>query len=515
LNKACNFQLNYFIKMLNLNDVKTNQMTIKMKIPHVVFMAIVFITGAVNANIFDPENENTQWVCGSDLNGNGYVGESGETALCSGVATDKYCPIGSAMCVTDTDTKTAPSTCGEGDLNSEGICEKKIDECKYQVGSVNYHWTELRSRPITYIIWGNEGYWGTNLATGAWIPPPSYIKRGRLMSSENSWVRYEICMERTIKYEPTCEDGFSYSSENNQCEQTISIDVCPIGDYACVADGSAHFCSPHTCIDKNDDTNSVVDDLDGKLLIDDGEKNNEGLCLDQVFIYSGRKQRCLKSGVESAFQNCCKDKGKVFQDNAGSISSIGTTAGVISDVYKMAEIAYITYEAQTAAGVGSAFASELAANAAQQQLMVAFDPTSIAISVAMYFVMEWVANACDQMDLETAMANSSGYCVEVGEFCKKDVKFIGCIQKARSFCCFNSKLARIIQEQGRPQLTTIDGFGTPVNPQCRGFTPEEFQRLDFSKIDLTEYVEDLQKNTQLQVEKEIQDITEDFFNKVK
>lgn len=112
---------------------------------------------------------------------------------------------------------------------------------------------------------------------------------------------------------------------------------------------------------------------------------------------------------------------------------------------------------------------------------------------------------CDQQDIITSTFNDSKYCHEVGEYCIKRWPFVGCVQKAKSFCCFNSKLARIIHEQGRPQLEVFqpNGAWTGIpgdpnfsvrNPNCRGFTPEEFQSLDFNKIDLSEYIEDIQKN---------------------
>ena len=88
----------------------------------------------------------------------------------------------------------------------------------------------------------------------------------------------------------------------------------------------------------------------------------------------------------------------------------------------------------------------------------------------------------------------------IGNFCSKelDLKFTKiCIQKSDSYCAFNSKLARIIQEQGREQLNI--SWGSSDNPECRGFTPDEFQKLDFSKIDLSEFVEEIQSNIQTNV----------------
>src|SRR3546814_14306045 len=54
----------------------------------------------------------------------------------------------------------------------------------------------------------------------------------------------------------------------------------------------------------------------------------------------------------------------------------------------------------------------------------------------------------------------------------------------RSYCCFESKLSRILQEQGRIQLSKP--WGAPKKEQCLGFTIEEFARLDLSLMDFTE-----------------------------
>jgi hypothetical protein len=82
-------------------------------------------------------------------------------------------------------------------------------------------------------------------------------------------------------------------------------------------------------------------------------------------------------------------------------------------------------------------------------------------------------------------------CILVGTHCAE--KLLGvCVRKITNFCCFGTKLSRLIQEHGRRQLGM--NFGTAKCPDCRGFTPEELSRLDFSKIDLSELCEDIQKN---------------------
>ena len=94
--------------------------------------------------------------------------------------------------------------------------------------------------------------------------------------------------------------------------------------------------------------------------------------------------------------------------------------------------------------------------------------------------------ACKENEKLLAKMNKAEQCHEVGEYCSKKIS-LGfakiCVQNSKGHCCFGSKLARIIHEQGRPQLGI--SWGSGESPQCRGFTPEDFQKLDFSKIDLT------------------------------
>lgn len=104
-----------------------------------------------------------------------------------------------------------------------------------------------------------------------------------------------------------------------------------------------------------------------------------------------------------------------------------------------------------------------------------------------------MATSCSPAEFEEWSLQEKKFCHVVGTYC--DTKFLGmCMAHKESSCCFTSKLARIIHEQGRPQLKAFGedgGWGSPKNPNCRGFTPDEFQMLDFGQIDLSEYVADL------------------------
>jgi conjugal transfer mating pair stabilization protein TraN len=76
----------------------------------------------------------------------------------------------------------------------------------------------------------------------------------------------------------------------------------------------------------------------------------------------------------------------------------------------------------------------------------------------------------------------------IGAYCDK--RILGsCVTRRHRYCSFGSKLGRIIHEQGRPQLPL--GWGDASNPTCRGFSPAEFERLDFDTMNLDEFMQDV------------------------
>lgn len=98
---------------------------------------------------------------------------------------------------------------------------------------------------------------------------------------------------------------------------------------------------------------------------------------------------------------------------------------------------------------------------------------------------------CSGEERELADWRAKNKCVVVGTYCAE--KALGkCTRKKTSFCCFGTKLSKIIQEQGRQQLGI--GWGDPKSANCRGLTPEELSRMDMSKLDLSELYSDIQAN---------------------
>ena len=100
---------------------------------------------------------------------------------------------------------------------------------------------------------------------------------------------------------------------------------------------------------------------------------------------------------------------------------------------------------------------------------------------------------CKPSEVKLAKMRDAGLCHYVGSYCA--VKFLGvCLQKKESFCCFHSVLGRIVQEQAREtQGIPYSGWGKAKDPVCWGFTPDQFQALDWSKVDLSEYYSYIEK----------------------
>jgi conjugal transfer mating pair stabilization protein TraN len=306
------------------------------------------------------------------------------------------------------------------------------------------------------------------------------------------------------------EDGSSSSCPLGRvpCTQdAVGAYICPLGtDHACVtlqASGTP-MCSPASCSDSGGSgivDEAVVDDPGAPA---DGIVDAEGHCLGSIEIFAGRALRCRPPGMRTTFSNCCKDRGKIVKDGMGSsLASLQTKIAVARSVFTGMKAAYVAFKAGATAGE--------AAGAGANAIIAGFDPTSIAISLAVNFMVDFLLSGCDGQDMEVGMLRGSGMCHEVGTYCSTSILGI-CVQKSKGHCCFNTKLGRIIQEQGRPQLKSFNtqGWGTPKAPYCRGFTPEEFQALDFSRMNLSEYYADIEARAQSEIQVDMKEKIDGF-----
>ncbi|MCC8369658.1 MAG: conjugal transfer protein TraN, partial [Rickettsia endosymbiont of Oxypoda opaca] len=97
---------------------------------------------------------------------------------------------------------------------------------------------------------------------------------------------------------------------------------------------------------------------------------------------------------------------------------------------------------------------------------------------------------CNAEERALALKREKGQCHLIGTYCCRRAKITKkCLTKKTVFCCFNSRLARIFQEQGKMQLGM--NFGGVQSANCIGFTVPELQRIDFSEFNMEELFSDV------------------------
>ena len=163
--------------------------------------------------------------------------------------------------------------------------------------------------------------------------------------------------------------------------------------------------------------------------------------------------------------------------------------GDVTGTSALAETMIVPTTAATAPAF-SVYGFEFTYSAAEGLQFAAFDPVMFGVAIAIMVVMQLMSCETDEQIL--AMKRGADLCHYVGSFCSQ--KILGaCVERTKSYCCFNSKLALIIQEQGRAQLGK--GWGTGNEPQCGGLSMEEIGAIDFSRIDFAGFFTDVMKNT--------------------
>ncbi|WP_277972919.1 type-F conjugative transfer system mating-pair stabilization protein TraN [Pantoea agglomerans] len=103
--------------------------------------------------------------------------------------------------------------------------------------------------------------------------------------------------------------------------------------------------------------------------------------------------------------------------------------------------------------------------------------------------------SCNTEEKALGEAKNRKLTIYVGSYCAHKVLGV-CLEKKEGYCQFDSKLAKIIQDQGRRGQLGI-GFGSGESPDCRGLTVDELQHLNFSAINFADFYDDLENGTTL------------------
>jgi conjugal transfer mating pair stabilization protein TraN len=298
---------------------------------------------------------------------------------------------------------------------------------------------------------------------------------------------------------------------NNVCWTARAL-VCPLGNFACsdkVGDYSWQ-CSPALCMDFAKATGTTNDETSVGVQNDGAVDPTTGQCMEQVQVFAGNSRNCRNMGFYTGWQPCCSDSivpvdTAVNDDGMSASASVGAVTGTVAGAAAISSMAAMTGTAAT--------------------VLAASGPFIVAGAVvAAVLMISSMILKCDDNDFKTVTEKVKGKCHEVGTYCKKMWSMPGqppqCVQRATSFCCFDSMLSRIVHEQGRPMISTFNPssiemtdpvkVGThyrgtdknnesqgwiidpnkepsPGNLNCRGMTIEEFSLVDMGNLDMTEW----------------------------
>ena len=214
-------------------------------------------------------------------------------------------------------------------------------------------------------------------------------------------------------------------------------------------------------------------------------------------VFQGENNRCR----HRLFKNCCQTQGSGAGMSNQGVMGIGSR--LVFDLLMKSSNRQFVIQGLQALLMGSGFSGSftsygvtLALNGASvpvgstvvasgPNFVVAFNPWALVIVVLIYMVMSLMS--CNKDEGMLAMKEGAQLCRSLGSWCSECIKVFGkcvtCIERSTGKCCFNSRLALMINEQGRAQIGK--GWGSAKRPDCSGFSVDQLQRLNFAAMDLS------------------------------
>ncbi len=115
------------------------------------------------------------------------------------------------------------------------------------------------------------------------------------------------------------------------------------------------------------------------------------------------------------------------------------------------------------------------------------------------YMLASMLTQCKSEDFKLGFMRKEHLCHMVGTYCKDSLPIFGCQMTATTFCCYPSPLVNIIMSQiqdAQPQIA--GGYGSPKNPNCGGLTIPELAQVNWSKVNLSQWLAMLQSSGLIQ-----------------
>lgn len=512
-------------------------------------------------------------ICAKDLNGDGNLDFASETATCLTVQGKDFCPIGAVDCNAESTDPTCPET-GETLCPSGGTHNAAMNRCELppvvtswrcpatgstyenqsscqnaclQSGTCNGH--SHQNGPFYCAIWtGRDAYVCCTGCNGCGSCPPfSYAYLGSTCpgganltywgsyqngsdSDLGCWGdRWNVYSYSNTVYHWTCSlTGTEYGDPgacNANCTQGSACTAlygCPSGyqmtDDVCVTapvtwPAASFNPSSHLC-----ETNPLNQQCPPPYAYNPVSRMCEGQPLCGTGTFTQATNRCLAGHtcpLDTQYECLTNPANGVMQCSSNTCFD----PGLQPTETKNADLAGLHDDAEVNRTTGDCRGTIMIFNGKPSECKTA------GISTSFFNCCDTdegsfgpVRERCGDGDATMVQAVGAGRCHYVGDYCKEEWWLIGCVQRANTYCCFNSKLGRIIHEQGRPQLQQFagdGGWGGAESPNCRGFTPEEFQMLDFSRIDLSEYFGDIRTKATQEIQRSMEGKVHEYYQNIR
>ena len=217
-------------------------------------------------------------------------------------------------------------------------------------------------------------------------------------------------------------------------------------------------------------------------------------------------QASFTSAANSLYTNVVPNGGELFTTAAGPAD--GTAPGVISGIttqltnslgqwtYNLfgeqaANAIFSVAPVQGVGGGGLAFQGGTMAGDLQIGGGAAMIGTALVWVGAAYAIYSIVTTllhiifACESSEYQLDATRQLKECHSLGSYCANNILGL-CIERKEAYCCFNTPLARILQEQVRGQLGI--SWGSAKSPSCGGLTTAVLNATDWSRVDLSEWI---------------------------
>ncbi|SON53437.1 type-F conjugative transfer system mating-pair stabilization protein TraN [Vibrio tapetis] len=383
--------------------------------------------------------------------------------------------------------------CPQGWTNQGRDCTRQITQCRYDArNSVSASGGNCGRLGGEWMIWD-----GRRVQSGKWKGKEksdrNYDCRG---GRHSGWsTTWEICglVNETMPATLTCQTGFSLSGGNcikntfSWSPQCTLIKACKPISETCIEGEETRIVNgiPTTLpcwkyqINHECNTTDTCKPLPNDCTTTEKRcslKQN-GVCVEEEVQKSCPEKTCHTTALECGEQSFCLD-GDCYQEtpklNVNFDKSVAALAGL----------------AEAVKDVGSPPKIFTGKPMQCEKKIAGFNDCCSDSGWG-----QGLGAKCSEQEKALGKAKGKGLTLYVGEFCAK--KILGaCLRHKRSYFVYDSKLAKIIQQQGAmSQLGK--GLGSSERPTCAPLTPEELGQINFEHIDFAEFYPEMKGNTNL------------------